>query len=145
MAKEILAASARRRNSILRILSTNGSYLCNNASFPPNPPPYSLHELDILIGLAFTAILAQGRHVEKCRSKFEVYLDHRHENENVSDFVVVAVSYLLRKGFAAFKFIGYPYYFDDFIMLYYHILKTTIPIFPTIKHEMQKILNDNFN
>lgn len=143
MANESLASSARRRNSILRILSTNGFHLCNNDSSPPNPPSF-FHEFDMLIGLAFTAVVASGHDVTICRSLLGVFFDHREEYEDITGYALVAAKDILRQGFIAFKLLGFPYYFDDFLNTYRCILKPTHPIPSTIKYEMQQILNELF-
>jgi hypothetical protein len=144
MAKQILAGSIRHRNSILRIISTNGLYLCNNSSFPKNSPPYSFRELDILVGLAFAAILSEGSGIDACRPQLDIFLDQHLCREDPSDAMVAAVAHIFRKGFSAFKFLGYPYFFDDFINPYLQVLKTDNLIFPAIKHDMQHILNEVF-
>ena len=144
MAKEILAVSARHRNHILQNFSADSNFLCDNLTIFDNPPPYSFHELDILIGLAFTAILVQGTEITACRTQLSIFLDARQSSLCISQKIVFAVCYLLKKGFSAFKFLGYPYYFDDFIVAYHRILNSPNIISPRIKQEMQEILDQVF-
>lgn len=144
MAKIILAASTRHRNYILKNFSANSDYLCDNSTNFDLPPPYSFQELDILIGLAFTAILVQGTEVASCRAQLDIFLDYRHAHFYLPQKITFAISHILKKGFSAFKFLGYPYYFDDFMGAYYRILNSTNSISSWIKQEMQEILDQVF-
>jgi hypothetical protein len=64
MVNEILAVSTRRRNSILGIVSTKRAILENNCSNSSDFTFYSSPQLNLLIGLAFAAIMAEGSEID---------------------------------------------------------------------------------
>jgi hypothetical protein len=51
------------------------------------------------------------------------------------------ITRILESGITAFKILGFPYYFDDFIWTYHQILNSLDFIPFEIKKEMQRILN----
>jgi hypothetical protein len=67
MAKFSLAGSTRRRNSILRIVSTNRDFLEKKCSSSSDFTSYTSSQLNLLIGLAFAAILAEGNYIDYCK------------------------------------------------------------------------------
>jgi len=142
MANESLAASARRRNTISDNIPTFGVALCKNGSSSRIPPSY-FQDLNVLIGLAFTAILGQDNQVEHCRPALNLFLNNRHVSaSNLEEHSVTAITQILEKGFSAFKFLGFPYYFDDFIQIYRHFLNSSDADLP-INQKMKQILRQN--
>jgi hypothetical protein len=107
------------------------------------PPPY-FQDLNALIGLAFTAILAQDSNVKDCRSSLNYFLDNRHTiSINIEDHLLIAITQILEKGFSAFKFLGFPYYFDDFLQAYHHFLNSSSTYLPRLNQKMKEILEKN--
>lgn len=142
MAEIILAASTCRRNTISDNNPTFGLRLCKNDSSSHMPPPY-FQDLSVLIGLAFTAILGQNNYVDHCRPAFDLFLDKRHVIiTHLEEPSVTAITQILEKGFSAFKFLGFPYYFDDFLQIYRHFLNTSNSYLP-IHQKMRHILHQN--
>lgn len=143
MAKQILAVSTRHRNSNVRIVSTNQDHLKNKCSVSSDFTSFSSPELNLLIGLAFAAILAEGGHVECCRYEFSIFIDYRDalHDPNKIDILITVISHVLESGFLAFKKLGFPYYYDDFIWAYHQILNSLGAIPVGIKNEMQRILD----
>jgi hypothetical protein len=94
--------------------------------------------------LAFAAILAEGSEVDGSRYALNFFLGYRDSLQNPEhlDFITNVVGYLFASGFSAFKTLGYPDYFDDFIWTYNNILHSKDLVVPfEIKEEMQRILD----
>ncbi|MBV8801801.1 MAG: hypothetical protein JO131_02330 [Gammaproteobacteria bacterium] len=143
MAKIILAASTRRRNTISDIIPTFCINSCKNDTLSHLPPP-NLPDLNILIGLAFTAILIQDSFVDHCRPALNFFLNNRYViNEGTEEHLITAITQILEKGFEAFKFLGFPYYFDDFIQAYYHFVNSSNSCWPLLNQKMKEILQKN--
>jgi hypothetical protein len=121
MAKRILAASSRHRNSILGIAPAKPSCLPNKYPVTDDFVPYSSDELSTLMGLAFTAILVEGREVDHFKSHFNTFIQYRYSlhHSEIADFVVAVMIQILQKGFVSFEALGHPRYFDDFIWAYH--------------------------
>jgi hypothetical protein len=146
MANESLAGSARHRNFILEIASTNHDNLLKNNSFAQAFYFFNSKELNTVLGLAFTAIMTHGQDIAFCRAELNIFLKYRDfiQHEDILDIVTLSVIQLFESGFAAFKKIRSPFY-DDFVWLYHGLLNTYSPTPPNIKQAMEDILKLNFN
>jgi hypothetical protein len=141
MANEILAVSSRRRNSILGSFSANqenlGNYGASDDYFN-----FLLPELNTIIGLAFTAVLTEETNLVFCRYELNCFLNNRDliQDESMLEMVLLpSITYILESGFSAFKSLGYPRYYDDFIASYRCILGSTKLVPPALKREMHRI------
>jgi hypothetical protein len=103
---------------------------------------FLLPELNTIIGLAFTAVLTQGTNVVLCRYELNWFLNNRDliQHEDMLNILLPSIVYLLENGFRAFKSLGYPRYYDDFIASYHSILSSTKLVHPALKREMHRIL-----
>lgn len=113
---------------------------CSNSS---DFTVYSSPELNLLIGLAFAAILAEDSEVDPswyALNFFVVYRNSLSDTNNLNCLKNV-IGRLLENAFSAFKKLGYPYYFDDYIETYHRILNSKDLIPPEIKKEMARVLN----
>ena len=146
MANKIVAVSTRHRNSNLRIASTKNEYLENKCSISTDFTSFSSHQLNTLMGLAFTAVLSEGSLVEGCWDDFSIFIDNRNAllDPDKLPVLVTAISYILKCGFSAFKTLGFPYFYDDYMWAYLQLVSphTVIPM--EIKKEMRRILDSIF-
>lgn len=143
MANESLAVSTYCRNSNLDFLSTNRDYLPKNKSRIDIFHPFPFYELNTAVGLALTAVLTDGKHIIVCCAAFDIFLKYQKIMEGsvtLSD-VIRALSILFESGFSAFKRLGYPYYYDDFICAYRFVLTASCSVPIAIKTEMKRILS----
>jgi hypothetical protein len=143
MAKRKIEKLRRSRNSILGIASPKKDYLHKNHAAFDAFEPFHLHELSTAVGLAFTAVMAEGIDVKFCRSALDIFLKYRqaiNDPENLSA-VTIAITTLLESGLSAFKNLGYPYYFDDFIWACKSTLNASNHVPMSIKEEISRILS----
>jgi hypothetical protein len=145
MANESVAASSRHRNSILGIASTNHGYLFKNNSFTQAFYFFNSKELGTVLGLAWTAIMAEGSDVAIGQAEMNLYLKYRDfvQHDAMLDIVTVSVVQLLESGFAAFKALHFPSFYNDFIYRYHGLLNSYDLVPVNIKQAMKNILNLN--
>lgn len=55
--------------------------------------------------------------------------------------LITVISHLLENSFFAFKKLGFPYFYDDFIWSYHQVLNSLGAIPLEIKKAMQRILD----
>lgn len=143
MANESLAVSMYCRNSNLGFLSSNKDYLTKNKSFVDIFHPFPFYELNTAVGLALTAVITDGRYVMSCRTALDIFLRYQKimEDPVTLSEIIRALSTLFENGFSAFKRLGYPYYYDDFICAYRYVLTQSYSVPIAIKEEMKRILS----
>jgi hypothetical protein len=146
MANESLAVSMRHRNSILKFVPANKHFFDEKCTGAGPLDPYSFLEMNTVIGLAFTAILAAGLDLELCLPEMNIFLHYRDSFDHWDkyDIAIVAVTRILENGFTAFKKLGYPYYFDDFLWAYNRVLHSPNTFSFKIKQEMERMLDTMF-
>jgi hypothetical protein len=131
----------------LRIASTNHDNLLKNNSFSQASYFFSSKELNTVLGLAFTAIMAHGHDIALCRAELNIFLKYRDfiQHEDMLEMVTLSVIQLLESGFAAFKVLCFPSYYSEFIWLYHVLISSHSPIPQNIKRAMVDLLKLNFH
>jgi len=116
MAKNMVAGSARHRNPILSISSLISTHLKNKCAFPARFAADSTLALGTAIGLGLTAVLAEGSRVDMCQVHMHtLLLYHTDQTLDNLDDITHAMTEIMQHGMAAFKILGYPRYYDDFL------------------------------
>lgn len=88
--------------------------------------------------------MAEGSDVALCRSELNIFLKYRDfiQHEDMQDVLTLSITQILESGWSAFKVLGFPGYYDDFICLYHCILNSSNLVPLKIKKEMRRILHD---
>ena len=75
-------------------------------------------QFSLLVGLSLTALLARGGQKQSCRKYFSGFLNFSDNFTRCSDEfdqVSLLVAEMVCRAMSAFRFLGFPRYFGDFI------------------------------
>ena len=140
MAKSMLSISTAPCNNFTEVFATNNAILnnkCPACHFRDGPYP----ELDTIVGLGFTAILTEGSEIDVCSTHIETYICFRDfYHYGSAEILSATVSEIVSVSIRAFKKLGHPSYYNDFIWAIYRVISTDHPIPIEIKQAIEKIL-----
>lgn len=127
MANESLAVSSHHSNPVSHL-----AYLINAALQQYSEPSanYSINyrrELATLMGLAFTAALAEGSKARPCRMYLASFLRNGGLNQHPgrAEELAVTIAQMICNSIYSFKALGYPRYYDDFITALVNLLRSS--------------------
>lgn len=128
MAKGILASSTSLSNPVAEIAYLIETALQERCDFSPEDNPYAdyLRALSTLMGLGFTAILAEGSQIRPCKShltsflRYRDFIRHRDKLTPLSTAIAETVCSAIRP----FKQLGFPLYYDGFVQAFASSLKS---------------------
>jgi hypothetical protein len=145
MANAILAVSPHSSNTVSQI-----AYLINTALQErcnlSNDSYADYHRIiTTLMGLSFTAILAEGSSVRSCRLHLIYFLRYRDFTQHTDKLELLshAMAEIICNAMHPFSALGHPSYFDDFITALVNTLKSSdvhdVKADKRIKNVMQEL------
>lgn len=140
MAKSMLSISTATCNNFTEVFATNNGLLnnkCSECYFRDGTYP----ELSTIVGLGFAAVLTDGSEIDVCSTHVETYIcfrDFYHYGsvETLSLTIAEIVSISIR----AFKKLGHPSYYNDFIWAIYRVISIDYPVPIEIKQAIENTL-----
>lgn len=146
MAKRILAVSSRPSNLVSHLAYLIGKVLHERCDRPSDSHIGYRRVLSTLIGLGFTAIIADGKRVHQYRrhmSTFLRYCDFAQHAGKLS-FLAKAVAEIVCAAIPRFSVLGHPIYYDDFIKALPLALQSSNKVDAKTLNEAQLMLQDLF-
>ena len=127
MANDMLTVSSRPRNlvsSIAQFIRTILQHHCDHLN--ESCIDYD-HGLATLVGLSFTAILAEGSQIRSSRSYFATFMRYRHFTQHVDHLEAFsyAIAEMISRAIYSFRALGHPRYYEDFLAVLVNILKSS--------------------
>jgi len=142
MANEILAASTRPCNYNLGIYSLILARLKKYCAMSDGAHYDISPELDTLVGLGFTAVLAERTNLHACQSRvnsFVRYRDFMLHKDKLSEIAVI-IAEIIQYAMYSFNRLGFPRYYDDFVWALHKTLRLHYGTPEEIKKETQRII-----
>ena len=99
-------------------------------------------QLCTLVGLSFTAVLAEGSKTWSIRPHLATFLRYRnmvHQPDKL-ELLSVAIAEIICNAIYSFKVLGFPQYYDDFLNAIIYIVCSSDAISIEIKNGIQEIL-----
>ena len=121
MAKQILAVSSRPSNPVSHLAYLINAAMKARSKLSDYFSTEYKQQLRTLVGLSFTAILAEGSKLRACRPSLVVLLRYNKLTQPEKfEQLSVAIAELVCNAIHPFKVLGYPRYFDDFLLAMTH-------------------------
>src|SRR5579862_5740632 len=146
MAKDILTFSSPSSNLVPQLAYLINTALQERCGFSSDSHADYHRALATLMGLGFTAILAEGNDVWPCRryvAKFLRYRNFPHHVTKLEPFSH-AIAQITCRAIRPFHVLGHPLFHDDFIAALIQTLKTSDTCSPKTDKMMKKMLQELF-
>lgn len=142
MAKEILAVSSRPGNPVSHLAYLIHAALEERSNLSDNFSTDYQKQLCTLAGLSFTAVLAEGSKTRSCRPHFAAFLRYSNLTHQQGKFerLSVAVAEIACNAIYPFKVLGFPRYYDDFLLAMTHTVSSSDTPSAETKNGIQEIL-----
>ncbi len=142
MAKEILAVSQRPSNPVSQLAYLIHAALETRSHHSDNFSTDYKQQLCTLVGLSFTAVLTEGSKTGSFRPHIANFLRFRNLIHQPDKFepLSVAISEMICNAILPFTVLGFPRYYDDFLVALTHAVSPSDAISIEIKNRMQEIL-----
>jgi len=141
MAKDILAVSSRPSNPVSHLAYLIHAALEARSNHSDNFSTDYKQQLLTLVGLSYTATLAEGSKTRSCRPSLAAFL--RYSNliqPEKFEQLSVAIAEMVCNAIQPFKVLGYPWYYDDFLLAMTHAVSPSDAISVETKHGIQEVL-----
>jgi len=142
MAKDILAVSSRPSNPVPHLAYLINAALEERCSSVVNIPTDYQQQLCTLMGLSFTAVMAEGSRTRSCRPHLAAFLRYSNLTQHQERFerLSVAVAEMVCNAIYPFKILGFPRYYDDFMLAMTNTLSPSSTVSDEIKDAIQEVL-----
>ncbi len=145
MAKRILAVSPCTSNPVSPIAYLIHAALQQRCQHSSDSHKEYQQTLATLVGLGFTAILSEGSRIESCKSHFDFCLQFREFIQGTDNPVnlaalSVSIAEIVCSAIYPFKVLGFPRYYDDFMLAMTHALTLSDTVSLDTKNRVQEIL-----
>lgn len=143
MVKRSLTVSLRSSNPVPQIADLFNAILQKHSHFSGK---FYVHWLSALVGLGFTAILAEGSRVQLCRSHFAIFLRYRDfiQHRDRLDQLSHAIAEIICNAIYAFKSLGFPLYYDSFMLAFANLLKSQDSVSAESLKKIKKMMQELF-
>jgi hypothetical protein len=146
MANHILAVSPHSSNTVSQI-----AYLIDITLQERSDPSTESHvdycrELATLMGLSFTAVLAEGSQVRSCKPHLATFLRYRDfvQHADKLEQLSHAIASMVCSAVYPFKILGHPKYYDDFVGALVNTLQSSDTQNAEIEKGIKKIMQKLF-
>ncbi len=142
MAKEILAVSQRPSNPVSQLAYLIHAALDTRINHSDNFFIDYKQQLCTLVGLSFTVVLAEGSKIGAFRAHIATFLRYRsliHQQDKL-EALSVAIAEMICSAISPFTVLGFPRYYDDFLLALTHTVSPSDTISIEIRNRIQKIL-----
>lgn len=146
MAKRILAVSSRPSNPVSHLAYLIHAALETRRDLSDDFSIDYKQHLHTLVGLSFTAMLSEGNKTRSCRSSLVDFL--RYDDliqPKKFEQLSAAISEMVCNAIASFKALGYPRYYDDFLLSMTHAVSSSETVSAETKSRIQEILLELLN
>ena len=142
MAKEILAVSSRPGNPVSHLTYLIYAALEERSSFSDGFSIDYQRQLCTLVGLSFTAVLAEGSKTRQCGLSLAAFLCYSNLNQHQDKFeeLSAAIAEMVCSSIYPFKVLGFPWYYDDFLLAMTHAVSPSDAVSAETKNGIQEIL-----
>jgi hypothetical protein len=99
--------------------------------------------LATLVGLGFTAILAEGSRIRSCKPHLAYFLRYRHltQQADKTDQLAMTLANIICNAIQPFRVLGFPMYYDDFVSALINVLTSPTAGSPDTKNGIKNILH----
>ena len=117
MAKRILAVSLRPSNHVSQLAELIQAAFEERSTYSDYFSIDYKQQVHTFVGLAFAAVMAEGSKVKACRPLLASFFRYSalSRKKNFQP-LSVAIAELVCKAMCPFKVLGYPRYYDDFLL-----------------------------
>jgi hypothetical protein len=142
MAKHILAVSSRPSNPVSHLAYLINAALEERCSSTADIPTDYQQQLCTLMGLSFTAVMAEGSRTRSCRPHLAAFLRYSRSTQHQGKFerLSLAIAEMVCNAIYPFKMLGFPRYYDDFMLAMTHTLSPSNTVTAKIKDAVQDVL-----
>jgi len=128
MVKRSLTVSLHPSNPVPQIARLIDAALQKHCDLPQKIHADYQLELSTLMGLSFTAILAEGSQIASSRQYLATYLRYRNFNHHLDKLQQLshAIATIVCSTIYSFKKLGFPLYYDSFMTALVNTLKLPI-------------------
>ncbi len=142
MAKEILAVSSRPSNPVSHLAYLIHAALKERSSVSDSFSTDYKRQLSTLVGLSFTAVLTEGSKTRSCRPYLAAFLRYSNlsQQQGKLEELSVAIAEMVCNAIHPFKVLGFPWYYDDFLLAMTHTVSPSDAVSAETKKGIQEIL-----
>lgn len=142
MANESVAVSPHSSNPVSQIANLIDTALQERCDLPADSHADYKQELATLVGLGFTAVLAEGSRIRSCRPHFATFLRYRDFTQHADKLEQLshAIAEVVCSAIYPFKVLAHPMYYDDFVNALINTLKSSNTHEAKIDKGIKKIL-----
>ena len=141
MAKRILAVSSRPSNPVSQLAYLIHAALETRRDLSDDFSIDYKQHLRTLVGLSFAAVLSEGDKTRSCRPSLVEFLRYGNlVRPEKFEQLSVAISEMVCNAIDSFKALGYPRYYDDFLLAMTHAVSSSETVSDETKNGIQEIL-----
>lgn len=143
MAKQILAVSSRPSNPVSRLAYLIHAVLEERSAHSVNFSTDYKQQLCVLAGLSFTVVLAEGSKIKSFRPHLATFLRYNKlTHPNKFKPLSIALAEMIRNAIHPFKVLGFPHYYDDFLLAMSRAVSPSNRVSVKTKKVIQGILHE---
>jgi hypothetical protein len=143
MVKRSLTVSSHSSNPVPQIADLFNAILQKHSHFSGK---FYVHWLSTLVGLGFTAILAEDSRVQLCKPCFATFLRYRDFTQHTDKLELLshAIAEIICHAIYAFKSLGFPLYYDSFMLAFANLLKSQDSVNAESLKKIKKMMQELF-